>query len=73
MDTALINEFNLMQQSRSNLKYIELLEEHVYQPVQTANHYMTSWMGKRGQMLLKLDVSLYNSYRRLKKKYLRIG
>ena len=72
MDTALINEFSLLQHSRSNLKYIELLEEHVYHPVQTANHFMTSWMGKRGQMLLKLDITLYNSYKRLKKKYLRL-
>ena len=71
MKTELINEFYLMQQSRVANKYQEVLAEEVYVPMKNANHKMTSWISERGNMLLHLDLKLYQSMRHLRKKYLK--
>ena len=55
MNTELIQELNLLQQSRCNRKYIDILEENVYSPIQEANNSVTTWASKRGQMLLKME------------------
>jgi hypothetical protein len=69
MDAQLINEFYLLQSSRSNQKYVELLNDHVYAPIVKANE-VTTWVGKRGQMLMHLEARMNRSIRRLRKKYL---
>jgi hypothetical protein len=71
MDTEMINEFYLMQASRSNQKYIELLDDHVYAPIVKANDNVTTWVSKRGQMLMHLEARMNRSIRRLRKKYLK--
>jgi hypothetical protein len=70
MDTEMINEFYLLQESRSNLKYVELLDDHVYAPIVKANVEVTTWVSKRGQMLMHLEARMNRSIRRLRKKYL---
>jgi hypothetical protein len=70
MDAQLINEFYLLQSSRSNQKYVELLNDHVYAPIVKANDEVTTWVGKRGQMLMHLEARMNRSIRRLRKKYL---
>ncbi|MBG6235742.1 hypothetical protein IWX76_002310 [Pedobacter sp. CAN_A7] len=71
MKTELINEFYLMQQSRSNAKYLEVLDERVYEPVKKVNMRVSTWMEGRGLMLMHLENTLNRSVRRLKKKYFR--
>jgi macrodomain Ter protein organizer (MatP/YcbG family) len=70
MDTEMINEFYLLQTSRSNQKYNELLDDHVYAPIVKANGYVTTWVSKRGHMLMHLEAKMNRSIRRLRKKYL---
>jgi hypothetical protein len=69
MKTELINEFYLLQQSRSNANYEEVLEERVYEPVKKANIRVSTWMEGRGMMLMNLENTLNRSVRRLRKKY----
>jgi hypothetical protein len=71
MKTELINEFYLLQQSRSNAKYVEVLEERVVEPVQKVNKRVSTWMEGRGLMLMNLENTLNRSVRRLRKKYFR--
>ncbi len=71
MKTELLNEFYLMQQSRSNTKYLDILDEKVYVPVKQANSRMVNWMSDRGIMLMKLDHLMNRHFRRFKKKYLK--
>lgn len=70
MNTELINEFYLLQQSRSNAKYLDILEEKVYSPIQKANHKVTSWMYKRGKMLMKLETKAQIRMSKIRKKFL---
>jgi hypothetical protein len=67
----LINEFSMMQQSRASVDYNELLDERVYTPIRDANDKMTSWISKRGYMLMSMDLRLNNSLKHLRKKYLK--
>lgn len=71
MNTELINEFYLLQQSRSNAKYLDILEEKVYSPIQEANHKVTSWMYKRGKMLMKLESKAQIRMSKIRKKFLK--
>ncbi|WP_158796787.1 hypothetical protein [Pedobacter sp. L105] len=70
MNTELMNEFYLLQQSRSNAKYLEILEERIYSPIQEANTKMTSWMHKRGKMLMKLETKTQIRMKKIRKKFL---
>lgn len=70
MNTDLLNEFYLLQQSRSNAKYLEILEERICSPIQEANHKVTSWMYKRGAMLMKLEKKAQIRMTKLRKKLL---
>ncbi len=71
MKAELLNEFYLMQQSRSNAKYLDLLDERVYTPVRKANHRVVNWMNRRSLMLMKLESTMHRQIRRFKKKYFR--
>jgi hypothetical protein len=71
MKAELLNEFYLLQQSRSNAKYLDLLDEKVYLPVRKVNHSVINWMNRRGLMLMKLDYTMNRQVRRFKKKYFR--
>lgn len=70
MNTDLLNEFYLLQQSRSNAKYLEILEERICSPIQEANHKVSSWMYKRGAMLMKLEKKAQIRMTKLRKKLL---
>jgi hypothetical protein len=69
MDTELINEFNLLQHSRSNVEYFEVLEEKVYMPVRKVNKNVFTWINQRGLMLMNLENSVNRSVRRLRRRY----
>lgn len=71
MNAALIQEFNLMQQSRANSKYIEQMEERGYSPVQEANDSVTTWVSKRGLMLMNLETKVQRSMRNLRRRFLK--
>jgi hypothetical protein len=71
MKAELLNEFYLLQQSRSNAKYLDVLDEKVYEPVKRVNHRVVNWMNRRGMMLMNLEYVMHRSVRRLKKKYFR--
>lgn len=71
INTDLINEFYLLQTSRSNEKYIELMDDHLYSPIQKANTYMSAWVSKRGDMLMHMESRMHRSFRRLKRRYLK--
>lgn len=71
MNTELVNEFYLLQQSRSNEKYLELLDDKVYMPVRKVNKKVSTWMNRRGLMLMNLENAVNRSVRRLRKKYFR--
>ncbi|TDQ07351.1 hypothetical protein [Pedobacter metabolipauper] len=70
MESELINEFYLLQQSRAN-KYEEVLNERIYTPSKKINKKMTSWISKRGVMLMRLEEKLNTSMKHLRKKYLK--
>ncbi|CAM4146622.1 hypothetical protein SAMN06265348_10516 [Pedobacter westerhofensis] len=70
MNTELINEFYLLQQSRSNAKYLEILDDKICAPLQKANSKVTSWMYKRGTMLMKLEKKAQMRMGKLRKKLL---
>jgi len=71
MNVELMNEFYLLQASRSNQKYIDLMDDHIYQPIRKANTEVNSWVGKRGQMLMHLESRMNRSIRKLRKRYLK--
>lgn len=71
MKAELINEFFLMQESRSNAKYLDVLDEKVYLPVRKANNTVKSWIDRRGLMLMNLEHAVNRSVRKLRKKYFR--
>lgn len=71
MNTALMNEFYLLQQSRSNARYLDILEEKICSPIQQANHLVTSWMGKRGKMLMKLETRAQLRMNKIRRKFLK--
>jgi hypothetical protein len=71
MKTELLNEFYLLQQSRSNAKYLEVLDEKVYMPVRKVNKKVSTWMNRRGLMLMNLENTVNRSVKRLRKKYFR--
>ena len=71
MKRELINEFYLLQQSRANPDYREILDEQVYVPIKKANRKMNTWLSRRGQMLMNLDLKLNSSMKHLRKKYLK--
>ncbi len=70
MNTELLNEFYLLQQSRA-AKYNDLLDNRVYIPIKSFNTRMSNWVTKRGRMLLSLDKRFYKEMQRLKVKYLK--
>lgn len=70
MKAELLNEFYLLQQSRSNAKYLDILEERVYSPLQKANDKVTSWMYKRGTMLMTLERKAQLRMKKIRKKFL---
>lgn len=70
MNTELLNEFYLLQQSRSNAKYLDILEEKICSPIQAANSKVTSWMYKRGTMLMKLEKKAQMRMSKIRKKIL---
>lgn len=70
MNTELLNEFYLLQQSRSNAKYLDILEEKICSPMQKANSMVTSWMYKRGTMLMKLEKKAQMRMSKIRKKLL---
>ncbi|WP_432712892.1 hypothetical protein [Pedobacter sp.] len=69
MKAELLNEFYLLQQSRSNEKYLELLDEKVYTPVKKVNIQLTNWVSRRGLMLMNLESVMNRGVRRFKKRY----
>ncbi|WP_342329128.1 hypothetical protein [Pedobacter sp. FW305-3-2-15-E-R2A2] len=71
MKSELLNEFYLLQQSRAPYDYREALDEQVYMPIKKVNRKMSSWISKRGSMLMSLDVKLNSSMKHLRKKYLK--
>lgn len=71
MKAELLNEFYLLQQSRSNEKYLDVLDEKVYTPVRNVNHHVVSWVSQRGLMLLNLENLMNRQIRKFKKKYFR--
>jgi len=71
MNTELMNEFYLLQQSRSNTKYLDILEEKICSPIQEANHKVTSWMHKRGTMLMMLEKKAQRRLTKIRKKLLK--
>lgn len=71
MKSELLNEFYLLQQSRAPYGYREALDEQVYMPIKKVNRKMSSWISKRGSMLMSLDVKLNSSMKHLRKKYLK--
>lgn len=71
INTDLINEFYLLQASRSNEKYLELLDDHLYTPIQKANTYVSALVTKRGDMLMHMDARVNRTLRRFKKRYLK--
>jgi hypothetical protein len=71
MNTELIDEFYLLQQSRSNEKYQDILDERVYSPIRHANKNVNTWVSKRGKMLMNLEAKVQLSMRKFKKKYLK--
>lgn len=71
MNTELMQEFYLLQQSRSNAKYQDILSDKVYSPIIEANKNVTSWMSKRGAMLMKLESKAQHTMRILKRKFLK--
>lgn len=71
MKSELLNEFYLLQQSRAPYDYGEVLDEQVYMPIKKVNRKMSSWISKRGNMLMNLDVKLNSSMKHLRKKYLK--
>ncbi|HEY0176615.1 MAG TPA: hypothetical protein VGC08_09570 [Pedobacter sp.] len=70
MNTELMNEFYLLQQSRSNAKYLDILEEKICSPIQQANLKVTSWVYKRGIMLMNLEKRAQLRMSRIRKKLL---
>ena len=71
MKAELLNEFFLMQESRSNAKYLDVLDEKVYMPVRNMNNNVSTWMNRRGLMLMNLENAVNRSVRKLRKKYFR--
>ena len=71
MNTELMNEFYLLQESRSNAKYLDILEERICSPIQEANHKMTSWMHKREKILMKLEIKALVRMSKIRKKFLK--
>jgi hypothetical protein len=71
MNTELMNEFYLLQQSRSNAKYLDILDEKICSPIQEANDKVTSWMYKRGKMLMKLEKKAQMRMGKIRKKFLK--
>jgi len=70
-NTDLMNEFYLLQASRSNEKYLEIVNDHLYSPIRNANTYMSAWVSKRGAMLMHMESRVNRSLRRLKRRYLK--
>ena len=71
MKAELLNEFFLMQESRSNAKYLDVLDEKVYMPVRNMNKNVSTWMNRRGLMLMNLENAVNRSVRKVRKKYFR--
>jgi len=71
MKTELINEFYVLQQSRANHKYHEIMEENVYTPIKKANDGVSAWITKRGQMLMYLETKVGVTMKRLKRRFFR--
>lgn len=71
MKAELINEFYLLQASRANEKYANLLKEQVYEPIKLANEGVSTWITQRGHMLMKMESKVNKSVRILKRKFLK--
>ncbi|RZK80004.1 MAG: hypothetical protein EOO92_08330 [Pedobacter sp.] len=71
MNSELINEFNLMQQSRVANKYEQTLSENIYTPVKEANTKVINWVSERGHMLMAMEARFNRSVKHLRKKYLK--
>lgn len=70
-NTDLMNEFYLLQASRSNEKYLENEDDHLYTPINDVNTYMSAWVTQRSTMLMRLERRLNISIRRMKSRYLK--
>lgn len=71
MKAEMINEFYLLQASRANEKYAEILNEQVYEPIKIANDGVSTWITQRGRMLMKMESKLHLAMRVLKRKFLK--
>lgn len=71
MNSDLINEFNLMQQSRVANKYEQAVAENIYEPVKEVNSRMATWVSERGRMLLAMEIRFNRSVKHLRRKYLK--
>lgn len=70
MKAELIQELQLLQQSRAN-KFTEDLADRILSSVDAVNEKVLSSMSKRGQMLILLEEKLsFSAIRRLKRKFL---
>ncbi|WP_421942722.1 hypothetical protein [Pedobacter sp.] len=70
MKAELIQELQLLQQSRAN-KFTDDLADRILSSVDAVNEKVLSSMSKRGQMLMLLEEKLsFSAIRRLKRKFL---
>jgi len=71
MKAELIQELQLLQQSRAN-KFTDDLADRILSSVDAVNEKVLSSMSKRGQMLMLLEEKLsFSAIRRLKRKFLK--
>lgn len=71
MNTELIQELQLLQQSRAN-KFADELADRIISSVDAVNEKVTNSMSQRGKMLLLLENKLnFSIIKRLKRRFLK--
>ncbi|RNL50968.1 hypothetical protein [Pedobacter jejuensis] len=71
MKAELIQEFQLLQQSRAN-KFADDLTERIISSVDAVNEKVTNSLSQRGKMLLLLEKKLnFSVLKRLKQRFLK--
>jgi len=71
MRTELIQECQMLQQSRAN-HFADFLSEQIRTSVDAVNEKISSSMSQRGNMLMQLDRKLnFSTLRMLRRKYLK--
>ncbi|MFC4211485.1 hypothetical protein ACFOWA_09850 [Pedobacter lithocola] len=71
MKAELIQEFQLLQQSRAN-KFADDLTERIISSVDAVNEKVTNSLSQRGRMLLLLEKKLnFSVLKRLKRRFLK--